>query len=299
MARNQINSLLKGTPSVRDLLVFLYELSPLDLSLLSILLKLRTLVPLEKIAAEAARDKSTVFRSLQRMVVHRICVKEERNLKEGGYYHVYGVNDIRAIKETARERIETLRYNIDNILKRFEIELNEIASPANIRVLVAEDESAQRVIYKVALESKGHRVTLTENGEDCIRIYKDAISQSSGLTDQALPFDVVILDYRMPKRDGIDVAKEILSLSPKQRIIFASAYLKDTILDSLSNLGQVVEVLHKPFDVDVLTSTIEDRAGKSKLERMMHAIEPVKNSLSEGQVAELFRLMTEKAKSQA
>ena len=40
------------------------------------------------------------------------------------------------------------------------------------------------------------------------------------------PFDAVILDYRMPRKDGLEVAKEILELNPRQRIIFASAYVK-------------------------------------------------------------------------
>jgi DNA-binding NtrC family response regulator len=118
-------------------------------------------------------------------------------------------------------------------------------------------------------------------------------------TPDSSPYDVVILDYRMPKKDGIDVAKEILKMNPKQRIIFASAYLKDTLLESWSTLGQVVELLPKPFDIDVLTNTIEDTAGKARLERMIRAIAPVKDSLSEGQVGELFRLMVEKSKSEA
>jgi hypothetical protein len=59
-----------------------------------------------------------------------------------------------------------------------------------------------------------------------------------------------------------------------------------------------VELLPKPFDIDILTNTIEDTAGKARLERMIHAIAPVKDSLSEGQVGELFRLMVEKSKSE-
>jgi predicted transcriptional regulator/CheY-like chemotaxis protein len=297
MPRNQVNSLLKGTPGVKDLLVFLYDLSPLDMGLLSILLKSKGMVPLDAIAAEASRDKSTVFRSLQKMVSHNICVKEERNLKEGGYYHVYGVNEIGAIKQSARERIEALRYNIDSVLKKFESELNDLASTSNVKVLVAEDEPGVTAVYKVALESKGHSVILTDNGEDCVNVYKQGMAAAK--TPDSPPFDVVILDYRMPKKDGIDVAKEILRMNPKQRIIFASAYLKDTLLESWSTLGQVVELLPKPFDIDILTNTIEDTAGKARLERMIHAIAPVKDSLSEGQVGELFRLMVERSKSEA
>jgi len=62
----------------------------------------------------------------------------------------------------------------------------------------------------------------------------------------------------MPKRDGIEVAKEILSLNPKQRIIFASAYVKGTLVDSMKQLQQVVELIHKPFTLDVLVNVIEN-----------------------------------------
>ena len=42
------------------------------------------------------------------------------------------------------------------------------------------------------------------------------------------PFDVVVLDYKMPGKDGMEVAKEILTINPDQRIIFASAYVRDS-----------------------------------------------------------------------
>jgi predicted transcriptional regulator/CheY-like chemotaxis protein len=283
------------TSTVRGLLAFLYGLTPLDLSLVVVLLKSRRPLPLEQIAAEAMREKSTVFRSLQKLVLHRICTKEVRNLKEGGYFHVYAMNDIQKIKETTREKLEQLRHNIDDALRRFENDLNEMANPTSVRILVAEDEPGIAQTYRIALESKGHVVTLTDNGEDCLAEYRQA-AKSQGKTLDRLPFDVVILDYRMPKKDGLEVAKEIFSINPSQRIIFASAYMKDALIESLSSLGKVVELLHKPFDLDVLTNTVEDTSMKDKMERMIHVIEPLKNNLSENQVVELIRLMTERKK---
>jgi predicted transcriptional regulator/CheY-like chemotaxis protein len=284
------------TSNVRGLLVFLYGLTPLDLNLVVILLKSRQPQSLEQISVEAMREKSTVFRSLQKLVLHRICMKEVRNLKEGGYYHVYAMNDIQKIKETTREKLEQLRHNIDDALRRFENDLNEMANPTSIRVLIAEDEPGIAQTYRIALESKGHVVTLTDNGEDCLAEYRKTAAKSDRKTPDRLPFDVVILDYRMPKKDGLAVAKEIFAINPSQRIIFASAYLKDVLLESLSSLGHVVELLHKPFDLDVLTNTVEDTSMKDKMERMIHVIEPLKNNLSENQVTELFRLMTERKK---
>ena len=41
------------------------------------------------------------------------------------------------------------------------------------------------------------------------------------------PYDAVILDYKMPDRNGIEVAKEILAVNSHQRIIFVSAFVEE------------------------------------------------------------------------
>jgi CheY-like chemotaxis protein len=83
------------------------------------------------------------------------------------------------------------------------------------------------------------------------------------------PFDAVVLDYRIPGKDGLHVAKEILELNPEQRIIFASAYVKETLEDSVKKLGTVVELMQKPFDADVLVDTIEDKEAQEGVKILM------------------------------
>jgi CheY-like chemotaxis protein len=83
------------------------------------------------------------------------------------------------------------------------------------------------------------------------------------------PFDAVVLDYRIPGKDGLYVAKEILELNPEQRIIFASAYVKETLEDSVKKLGTVVELIQKPFDADVLVDTIEDKEAQEGVKILM------------------------------
>lgn len=141
-----------------------------------------------------------------------------------------------------------------------------------MKILIAEDESDLLLQYKEFLEQNNHVPITTKDGEDCLSMFykelkKWEANKNNELNTEA-PFDVVILDYQMPKKNGLEVAKEILSLVPKQRIIFASAYVEETLKDSIKNLKQIVELLQKPFELKVLLDTIEDKEIYQELEEL-------------------------------
>jgi CheY-like chemotaxis protein len=72
------------------------------------------------------------------------------------------------------------------------------------------------------------------------------------------PFDAVILDYKMPGRNGLEVAEEILAVNPHQRIIFASAYVRDILMEAVRQLRQLVELVQKPFNETQFIDILED-----------------------------------------
>lgn len=144
-----------------------------------------------------------------------------------------------------------------------------------MKILVAEDEPDIAMQYKIVLEEKHHEVVITENGEACLKAYREEIKRN--LKPNEPPFDAVILDYRIPKKDGMEVAKEILAVNPRQRIIFASAYIKDTLVHSIKQLKQVVELMQKPFELDALVGTIEDKEMYSKLEQLNVKVQQIKD----------------------
>jgi len=137
--------------------------------------------------------------------------------------------------------------------------------------LIADDESDILASYKEALERANHEVTTTQNGEECLEAYyqeyKKAQSETGDLGITS-PFDVVVLDYKMPKKNGLETAKEIISLNPSQRIIFASAYVQDTIVDSVKVLGKIIEVIKKPFPLSEFVDQIENKNIFSELEKL-------------------------------
>jgi CheY-like chemotaxis protein len=141
-----------------------------------------------------------------------------------------------------------------------------------MNILIAEDEMDIAILYKKVLEARNHQVTVTSNGEDCLKSYHDVFqemisSHTRGMQRLQAPFDVVLLDYKMPQINGMEVAKEILAVNSHQRIIFASAHVKETLEDSIKQLKQVVELMQKPFTINELIDTIEDSDVYNELQK--------------------------------
>jgi CheY-like chemotaxis protein len=148
-----------------------------------------------------------------------------------------------------------------------------------VKVLIAEDDKDTALLFKMALENRGHHVITTQDGEDCLKVYHEesqTIRYHTDLSEKLQPFDAVVLDYKMPKINGMEVAKEILAVNPHQRIIFASAYVKETLVDSIKQLNQVVELMQKPFGENALIDTIEDKGIYSELQKLNVDISDIK-----------------------
>lgn len=80
-------------------------------------------------------------------------------------------------------------------------------------VLVVDDEADARVLLRYLLESFGHRVTLAADGEEAVA------------ATLAHDFDLILMDLRMPRMDGIDATRAILALAPEARIVACSAFV--------------------------------------------------------------------------
>jgi DNA-binding NtrC family response regulator len=168
------------------------------------------------------------------------------------------------------------------------------------RILIAEDDKDISQIYKMALKDIGYKVKLVDNGEDCAKVYLDNFQELRLLKSKGIavdnyknqPFEVVILDYKMPKRDGLQVAKEVLAVNPHQRIIFASAYTREILMDSVKELKQVVELLQKPFSLHTLLDTIKDKQVYKQLRRYKVDSKKIqKAELTHEQLMELLNIM--------
>jgi CheY-like chemotaxis protein len=144
----------------------------------------------------------------------------------------------------------------------------------NLKILIAEDNSDIALVYRVALQNRNHHVVITDNGEGCLIIYREEFKNfisRMGCLDKQHVFDVVILDYKMPRMNGIEVAKEIIRINPKQRIIIVSAYARESLFHSAKELGHHVELVQKPFNIDTLIDRIESKEYRYELKGLNQA----------------------------
>jgi CheY-like chemotaxis protein len=158
-----------------------------------------------------------------------------------------------------------------------------------MRILIAEDEEDIQNVYSMILKDRGHDGIITSNGQECLKVYRQKIQEHHDRTGRPSYFDVVILDYKMPKKDGLQAAKEILDLNPEQRIIFASAYVKETLTESVKELKRVVELMQKPFSISALVDIVENKEAYEGLKQLMAHIKDIKSfEPTTDQITELF-----------
>lgn len=125
-----------------------------------------------------------------------------------------------------------------------------------MKILVAEDSPSLALLYKKTLEKRGHTVIITENGFKCLYQYADDYKIRGGDKKKTSFYDLVILDHKMPRMSGTEVAKEIIQMNPRQRILFVTGYVKD-MMKGVRKIGEKIELLQKPFPVDAMIRQVE------------------------------------------
>lgn len=114
------------------------------------------------------------------------------------------------------------------------------------KIFLIDDDKDIIFIFKKFLKTLGHKIIdYAFNGEEAIQKFKNF---------NEIP-DLVLIDHRMPLKNGIQTIKEILKINPQTNIIFVSADF--TVREEVINLG-VNSFLEKPINFLKLTNKIKD-----------------------------------------
>ncbi|MDP6444622.1 MAG: response regulator [Pirellulaceae bacterium] len=114
-----------------------------------------------------------------------------------------------------------------------------------MKVLVADDSSTMRKIIIRSLNAVGVSDTVeAEDGQDALNVF----SQHA--------FDLVLTDWNMPNKTGIDVIREIRAGGSTLPIIMITTEAeKGRVLEAIQ--AGVTDYLAKPFTADTLRQKIE------------------------------------------
>ena len=93
-----------------------------------------------------------------------------------------------------------------------------------VRVLICDDDAGIRTFLRAVLEQGDATVEETADGDECVEAVRRC------------PPDLLILDFMMPKRDGISALAEIRPEFPDLPVLMVSAYLED-VRDVADALG--------------------------------------------------------------
>ncbi|OPY33254.1 MAG: Sugar-specific transcriptional regulator TrmB [Methanomassiliicoccales archaeon PtaU1.Bin124] len=66
------------------------------------------------------RDRSTVYRALQKMMTCGMCFRETKSIERGGYFHVYRAISRAELKGKLQECVDDWYGRMQNVLSRFE-----------------------------------------------------------------------------------------------------------------------------------------------------------------------------------
>ncbi|MFX1389035.1 MAG: response regulator [Promethearchaeota archaeon] len=107
-----------------------------------------------------------------------------------------------------------------------------------------EDDNLIRKIYCELLAFMGHEVLeCATNGEEAINMFKNF----------SIKPDLIIIDYRLPIKNGLNVMKEILKQDRESKIMFASA---DNSIKEESLKSGAISFIEKPFNFTKLKEEI-------------------------------------------
>ncbi len=104
------------------------------------------------------------------------------------------------------------------------------------RILIADDESGIRFVLRELLSKEGYAVEEAANGQEAL----DKAHQT--------PFDLAILDLKMPRVDGMTVLRELKRLYPKLIVLIITAHGSSQVAREAMRDG-AYDYFTKPFDV--------------------------------------------------
>jgi DNA-binding NtrC family response regulator len=115
----------------------------------------------------------------------------------------------------------------------------------NVRVLIVDDESLIRWSLAETLTDEGYGVLEAADGQGALEV----------LRNTPRPVDVIMLDYKLPDSNGLQLLGQIRVLSPGSRVVMMTAHGTPEVIAEAIRLGAVC-VVNKPIDMHAVAGLV-------------------------------------------
>ncbi|MGL4570614.1 MAG: response regulator [Clostridium sp.] len=117
------------------------------------------------------------------------------------------------------------------------------------KILIVDDEKNIRIALSHCLKSEDYDVYMACDGEEAVqKIENDK-------------FDLILVDYQMPNKNGLEVLNEIRNKGILTSVIMMTAYRTVNIAVEAMKFG-AIDLISKPFSIEKLKESV-----KSSLEK--------------------------------
>ena len=112
------------------------------------------------------------------------------------------------------------------------------------KILIVDDDESITTVYKMILEEQGYKVDTASSGKEAISLAEP-------------PYDLVVLDIKLPDITGDQVAKVMKERMMADNIVLMTGYPE--LVESTWALDiDIADILVKPFSPDVLQRLIRE-----------------------------------------
>ncbi|RYF76870.1 MAG: response regulator, partial [Comamonadaceae bacterium] len=132
---------------------------------------------------------------------------------------------------------------------------------AGLRVLVVDDNAAAREILATMAQRFGLEVEAARDGAEGLRMVQGAHARQ-------LPFDLVMMDWKMPTMDGVETVRRMQSMQEETApaVIMVTAFGRDEAMTAAQASGaQMKAVLTKPVTPSTLLEVIGEALGRGRI----------------------------------
>lgn len=117
-------------------------------------------------------------------------------------------------------------------------------TPAKTKILIVDDAGPVVVLCVNVLQALGYAVKGASRGETAIDLMRKE------------PFDLMVLDYKMPGMTGFEVFQQARTLHPGMAVVLVTGHGTPEIVNEANRMG-FNAILLKPFTSDELRGTVE------------------------------------------